>query len=116
MIWVRLKSNPSITKFIHESDFDPNDMEKMDNEELEKNKVLGKARIQEMVESGRAPGLPSKDSEGKSMYYKGKLDDGATAEFLDRGLSGAKKRANERNNKVGSSFKKIKNVGLRRKK
>jgi len=50
------------------------------------------------------------------MYYKGKLDDGATAEFLDRGLSGAKKRANERNNKVGSSFKKIKNVGLRRKK
>jgi hypothetical protein len=47
--------------------------------------------------------------------HNGKLDSGAVEELLDKGIEGAKERADERQKKIGSSFRKIKHLKRKKK-
>ena len=71
--------------------------------------------------SGECPGIITtnyskfRDSHHGTMH-NGKLDSGAVEELLDKGIEGAKGRANERQKKLGSSFRKIKKYKRKKKK
>jgi len=116
-IWVRPKDEPWKKLYISEEDFDPDNMTKFTEDELNEEKKLGSVRIKDMVESKQAFGFGGLDNKeaGESMYYKGQLNEDATSEFLDKNLDYAKKRAKERNDKTGSSFRKMKRLSKRRK-
>lgn len=93
-------------RYISEKDFDDLEMElaEQDSDE-EKSKTA--ANIKDIINSGTAPGVVSSSSNTPSMYHNNKLDEGAVENLLDVGLDGAKNRAVQRNNKYGSSFRKV---------
>lgn len=70
--------------------------------------------------SGECPGIITtdyskfRDSHHGTMH-NGKLDSGAVEELLDKGIEEAKGRANERQKKIGSSFRKIKHLKRKKK-
>ena len=70
--------------------------------------------------SGECPGIITtdyskfRDSHHGTMH-NGKLDSGAVEELLDKGIEEAKVRANERQKKIGSSFRKIKHLKRKKK-
>ena len=99
--------------YVSEQDFDPDTMTKFTEDELDEEKKLGSVRIKDMVDSKQAFGFGGLDNKeaGESMYYKGQLNEDATSEFLDKNLDYAKKR----NDKTGSSFRKMKRLSKRRK-
>jgi len=113
--WVKLKDKPGTTRRITEEQFDENTMERFTEEEEAVSKIKAEFNMKEMIKSRTPPGLPGKDTRGNSMYYKGKLDEGATKEFLDRNLGAAKQRAGDRNKKGGASFRHMKRLKRRKK-
>ena len=113
-IWVRLKDKPSKQIYIEESEYDESKHIKPTKEEAEKEKILKQISFKEILKSGKAPGMFMRvQNRSLSPTYKGKLDSGAAEELLDVGLEGAKTRAKERQNKYGSSFKKVKQKRLK---
>ena len=94
-------------------DFDPR---KMDIAK-DKNKFT-EINIKEMVKQKRAPGLVEKTSRDRgSVMHRGKVDEGAMSDLLDKTLPGAKVRAVKRFKNKGASFTKNKSnqTFLRRK-
>lgn len=91
-------------KTIKKELFDPRKMliDYKTKEQLEKLEF----NLKDMIESKRAPGLLTSRKSDPSITHKGKIDDGAVADYLDTTLDGAKKRAVERQTKFGSSFRK----------
>lgn len=83
-------------------DFDPRKME------LAKDKnACTEINIKEMVKQKRAPGLVEKTSRDRgSVMHRGKVDEGAMADLLDKTLPGAKARAIQRFKNKGASFTK----------
>lgn len=65
--------------------------------------------------SGQCPGIITTDynqfrDSHHGTTHNGKLDSGAVEELLDKGIEEAKGRADERQKKIGSSFRKIKHA------
>ena len=94
--------NSNIFHSVKWTDFDPRKMEIA----KDKNKS-SEINIKEMVRQKRAPGLVSKTSRDRgSVMHKGKVDEGAMEDLLDKSLPKAKARANKRQKTRGSSFTK----------
>ena len=74
----------------------------------DKNKCT-EINIKEMVKQKRAPGLVEKTSRDRgSVMHRGKVDEGAMEDLLDKSLPGAKVRAVKRFKNKGASFTKNK--------
>lgn len=84
------------------TEFDPRKMDLA----TDKNEFT-EINIKEMIKSKRAPGLVEKTSRDRgSIMHRGKIDEGAMEDLLDKSLPKAKKRARERQKIKGSSFTK----------
>jgi hypothetical protein len=95
--------------YISDKDFDETKMVKIENDK-------GPNKYRDFWKSGQAPGIvTSYANKNYGVTHNGKLDEGAVENLLDRGIDGAKTRAVERNNKIGSSFRKIKQYKKRKK-
>lgn len=109
---VRYKDESSNTYHnIKWTEFDPRKMNIIDNPKTEFN-------ILNIIKSGKAPGLVEKvDKNRGSVMHKGKVDEGAMEDLLDKSLPKAKLRANERQVNQGHAFtKNISNKTLVRRK
>lgn len=96
--------NSSTYHNIKWTDFDPRKMEIASD----KNKTT-EINIKEMVRQKRAPGLVEKTSRDRgSVMHRGKVDEGAMEDLLDKTLPGAKVRAVKRFKNKGASFTKNK--------
>lgn len=85
-------------------DFDPTKMTITENDE---SFAQYEVNFKSMVTSRSCPGIVTKtDPNRGSMFHKGKLDEGAMGDLLDRGLEGATERAKERTKKYGRGFQK----------
>lgn len=108
-----IEENSNVFHNIKWIDFDPRKMKiaKDKNNTTEIN-------IIEMIKQKRAPGLVSKTSRDRgSVMHKGKVDEGAMEDLLDKSLPKAKTRALNRQKTRGSSFtKNISNKKLLRRK
>lgn len=91
--------------YISEDRFNKDEMILIEEDNNKKKKY--ESNILDIINSKSAPGI-SKPSSGLSTTYNNKLDSGAVENLLDVGLDKAKKRADERNKKYGSSFHKVK--------
>lgn len=90
------------TKMIKWEEFDPTKMEITEDEE---SLAQCEVNLKSMIASHSCPGIVTKtDPSRGSMFHKGKLDEGAMGDLLDRGLEGASKRAKERKEKYGRGF------------
>lgn len=112
IIKVKYKKYGGKECYISDTEFDPSIMVKLEISEDEKKQ--GEANIADIINSGSAPGIISSNSE-PSLTFNNKLDEGAVGNLLDVGIDKAKKRADERNKKLGHSFKKVKTRYRRRK-
>lgn len=109
MIWVRLRDHPNKQVFISESAYDPEKHIKPTEEEEKSIKEIHSFNIKTICQTKSAPGMHFKiDTSRGSLTYNGKLDSGATDELIERGLEGAKARAQERQKKTGHAFRKMK--------
>lgn len=102
-------------RYISESSFDSSTMKRIedDNEEV---KLKAESNLKEMLSKRKAPGIVMGGSKRPSLYHNHKLDSGAVGDLLDVGLDGAKKRAVNRNKKMGHSFRKNKILKRRKRK
>ena len=92
-------------RYITWEEFDPSKMTVI--EETQEEITQSEINLKDMLRSGRAPGILTKtDPNRGSMFHKGKLDEGAMGDLLDRGLEGAETRAKERKKKYGRGFQK----------
>ena len=106
----------SISHMVEWKDFDPDKMEVFNITEEEF--TTYESNILDIIKSKKAPGMFMKtdDSRG-SITHKGKIDEGAVADLIDKGLDGAVKRADLRQKNTGHAFSKSnKNRFIRRKK
>ena len=109
MIWVRLRDHPDKKVFIKESEYDGAKHIRPSKEEEKDIHRIHTMNIKKICETKSAPGMHFKiDTSRGSLMYNGKLDPGATDELIERGLSGAKDRAMERQKKTGHAFRKMK--------
>ena len=98
-------SNSNSYRYIKWEEFDPTKMTVI--EETQEEITQSEINLKDMIRSGRPPGLLTKtDPNQGSMFHKGKLDEGAMGDLIDRGLEGAEKRAQERKKKYGRGFQK----------
>lgn len=98
-------SNGNSYRYIKWEEFDPTKMTII--EETQEEITQSEINLKDMLRRGRAPGMFTKtDSNQGSMFHKGKLDEGAMEDLLDRGLEGATQRAEERKKKYGRAFQK----------
>ena len=98
-------SNSNSYRLMTWEEFDPTKMIIIEEtqEEIEQYEI----NLKEMLKSHRAPGILTKTNPNQgSMFHKGKLDEGAMGDLIDRGLEGAKTRAEERKKKYGRGFQK----------
>lgn len=94
--------------FISDKEFDETKMIKQEDD--------GPNKYEDFWKSGQAPGIvTSYKNKNYGVTHNHKLDEGAVENILDMGIDGAKKRAVERNTKIGSSFRKIKQYKKRKK-
>lgn len=97
-----LDENSSIYHNIKWVDFDPRKMEIANDKN-----ICTEINIKKMVKEKRAPGLVEKTSRDRgSVMHRGKVDEGAMEDLLDKTLPGAKVRAVKRFKNTGASFKK----------
>jgi hypothetical protein len=107
----------SISHMLEWKDFDPDKMEVFDISEKDFTKY--ESNIFDIIKSKKAPGmfLNTTDDTRGSVMHKGKVDEGAIGDLLDKGLDGAMKRADQRQKNTGHAFSKSsKNRFIRRKK
>lgn len=80
-------------------DFDPRKMNTI---------VINTAfNIMNIIKSGKAPGLVERTSRDRgSIMHRGKVDEGAVEDLLDKSLPKAQNRVNERQTKMGHAFTK----------
>lgn len=113
-ISIKYKDEASnISHIIKWKDFDPRKMI-LDEDK----RFIREINIKKILESGKAPGLVEKtDKDRGSITHRGKVDEGAVEDLLDKSLPKAETRATERNNTIGHSFTKndTNKVLLRRK-
>lgn len=83
------------------SNFDPRKMELIETE----NETF-KTNIQDIIREGKAPGVVSKGLDRGSAFHKGKVDEGAITDLLDRSLPKAEERIKERQARTGHAFTK----------
>ena len=96
------EENNNIYHNIKWTDFDPRTMSIAND----KNDV-SEFNIKEMVKQKRAPGLVSKTSRDRgSVMHRGRVDEGAMEDLLDKSLPKAKVRARNRQKSRGSAFTK----------
>ena len=80
--------------------FDPTKMSVIEesDEEIQQQEF----NIKDMIRTGRAPGMFLKtDDKRGDIFHRGKLDEGAMGDLIDKGLDGAMKRAEQREKKYG---------------
>lgn len=83
-------------------DFDPRKMEIASDKN-----TTSEFNIKQMIKQKRAPGLVEKTSRDRgSVMHRGKVDEGAMEDLLDKTLPGAKVRAVKRFKNRGASFTK----------
>lgn len=100
---VRYKDeNSSIYHNIKWTEFDPRKMELANDKN-----TFTEINIKKMIKQKRAPGLVEKTSRDRgSVMHRGKVDEGAMEDLLDKTLPGAKVRAVQRFKNRGSAFTK----------
>lgn len=100
----RNKDREGVTSVVLWDDFDPTKMHIIESvESIQQCEI----NIATMAKNHSFPGIVTKTSSTRgSMFHKGKLDEGAVGDLIDKGLDGAKKRAEERQKKYGHAFQK----------
>lgn len=93
----------NVSHFIKWSEFDPRKMILLTNEEEIKTKEFN---LKEMLKDRKAPGLVTKTLDKGSAFHKGKVDEGAMKDLLERSLPKAEERMKERQAKTGHAFTK----------
>lgn len=122
MIKIRYKEwigtiKESSYQIINKERFDPKTM--IEIKETEEEKKAAEKRFSDMLKSKSGPFVNTNSSSSNSTpsaFHNGKLDSGAVENLIDTGFDGAKKRIDERANKLGAPFIMKKNYALRRKK
>ena len=97
------KDREGVTSVVSWDDFDPTKMQVVESTEAIQQCEINLATI---IKNHSAPGIVSKTSESGSIFHKGKYDEGAVDDLLEKGLDGAKHRAEERQKKYGHAFHK----------
>ena len=94
---------------IEESEYNEEKHLKLTEEEKKADRIRATMNIKDICKSRSAPGmfLKTDDSRG-SVMHNHKLDAGAAADLIDKGLDGAKKRVLKRKKKYGSGYRKMK--------
>lgn len=113
-ISIRYKDEPNnISHLIKWESFDPRKMIL-----AEEKRFINEINLKNILESGKAPGLIERTNKDRgSIMHRGKIDEGAVEDLLDKSLPKAESRAKERNTNIGHSFTKndTNKVLLRRK-
>ena len=104
-----MRDHPTKQVMIEESEYKEEKHIKPTEEEKEIEKIRAQINIKDICKSRHAPGmfLKTDDSRG-SVMHNNKLDAGAAADLIDKGLDGAKKRVLKRKKKYGSGYRKLK--------
>lgn len=98
------KDREGVTSVVSWDDFDPTKMQITESIEAIQQCEIN---LVTMIKNHSTPGIVTKTSSTRgSMFHKGKYDEGAVDDLLEKGLDGAKKRAEERQNKYGHAFQK----------
>lgn len=92
IIKVRIKDSPDTIKYISDSSFDPNTMEKIEMSKININNMKNPPQVVSYIHENYDRG---------SLIHNGKLDEGSTANLLDIGLTKAKERAKTRIKRYG---------------